>query len=199
VGRCLHALEKEGLLVYKRVDPEEHDSVSLHRKGTITWVEGRWVWGYFPLFQHKGFGNYKKNGFYKRRDPRKLRSKKDIAKAQKKNGKIPVQPEDWDGKAYHIVRGLEFKKACKALGLPDDPEADWTCPQCGNKCRYDRLDCSNYKLSPPCAYKRPHQFYWPPPPVKLPNCKRCGCQLKPGVKHKENACNTNIVSDIMNS
>jgi hypothetical protein len=199
LGQCLAALVREGLLEYRTVDPKEYPEVFLHEntfRTKVTWLEDRWIWGEYPVFKHKGFGNYKRmRGI--RRDPRRLRSKRAIAKAQRKNPPIPVKPEEWDGKAYFIVRGREFQSACEDRDMPLDPKADWTCPSCKRKNRYTELDCSNYGH---CKYRRPHDKFWPPPPVQSIECRRCGATLPPGKKtHPEPVCNEIIVRGVMES
>jgi len=200
VGQCLANLAREGLLVHKVVNPEQYPEVFIgpgFRVSKATWHEGQWIWGAFPIFQHKGFGNYRGKHFGVRRDHRKFRSKKEIAKAQRKTAIVPVKPEQWDGRAYFIIRGREFHRACKAAGVPADPKADWICPQCKASCRYDDLRCPNYGH---CEYRRPHDKYWPPPPVQSIVCKRCGVTLPPGKKiHNERVCNEAIVGEVMES
>jgi hypothetical protein len=191
VGQCLTALIKEGLLVYKTVDPKNHESVSLGRIGTAHWHKGQWVWP-FLVFTHKGFGNYK-NRHSTRRDQRRYRSKRDVEKAKEKI--CPIKPEDWDGKAYHIVRGSEYVAACKAAGMPPDPESDWICPECDESRPHSYIKCENYRPIP-CKYQRPHRLFWPLP---VTVCKRCGSKISESIKHKENDCNTIIVRTIMQS
>lgn len=198
VGHCLASLCKEGILIHKAVDPSEYDEVYVGKgsfPSTITWFEGRWVWGKPPVFRHKGFGNYRNHCIS--RDRRVHRSKRDVAKALKKNPVVPVSSEQWDGKAYFIIRGQQFAKACKTAGFPSDPKTSWTCPKCGKKSFYDAIRCENYKVSPPCDYQRPHQNFWPPL-VQLVTCEKCGQKLEPGQKsHPKIICNLNIVRFVM--
>ena len=199
VGRCLAALAREGLLIHKAVDPKDYPEVFLgtgYLSRKVTWYDGKWIWGDFPVFRHKGFGNYKRNWGI-RRDSRKFRSKKAVSKAQRKNPAVPVKPEEWDGRAYFIVRGVAFKAACDERGIPHDPKADWTCPQCQKKNRHTERGCCNYGH---CTYQRPHEKYWPPPPVQSVVCKRCGLTLPQGKKaHSDRACNEAIVRGVMES
>ena len=200
VGQCLVALVREGILVYKAVDPDEYETVYIGNgpfSATVSWHEGQWVWGKPIVFKHKGFGNYRRNWGI-RRDSRKHRSKRDVERANRKDPPVPVASKDWDGKAYFIIRDQEFKEACKKAGMPTDPKSDWICPKCGKSCSYDELQCQNYGVTPPCEYRRPNANHWPPPFVKLGTCGQCGAKLEPGQKtHSKLICNTNVVRYVM--
>ncbi len=201
VGSALSQLCKIGILDYRLVDPAKHDLIILDPQGpAATWHEGRWTWGRPHQFEHKGFGNYKRNNWHVRRDLRPFRSKKEVKRANARSPIQPIRPEEWNGKVYFIIREAAFKRECALLGMPSNPRADWICPKCEAPRDYGELRCDNCKVNPPCDYRRPNLWYWPPDPIRSVLCKRCGMHLPPGEKtHNITECNAIVINGVMNS
>jgi DNA-directed RNA polymerase subunit M/transcription elongation factor TFIIS len=192
VGTALASIEKDGIVVYKTVDPNLYPTFDIdinnrpwNFRSKISWFIDKWVWGDVPVFKHKGgFGRRKT------RDHRQIRSKKQLTERLRNN---PPEPVDWDGKAYFIIRGPEFVKACKKAQVPVNPTEDWTCPKCNKgKISYYTDTCH----SGSCGYKRlPYEW---PLPIEMKECKICGHRSPVGDKsHTVSNCNMIIINEVM--
>ena len=193
VGSCLAALVREGILTpLQPVDPVKamgnckgpckcHARLHVGSESCY-WENGKWMVEGSPAYRTR---LHAIKGFRRKAKWQKMAgTKATIAK--------------WDGRAHHIIRGEAFHSACERLGLPVDPCASWTCPRCGKKKEWNRIECNNYNITPACNYKRPDGRHWPKP-VKLKTCERCGAQLAPSTLHKLRHCNVVIVRSIMES
>lgn len=197
IGQALTALEKEGLVVYKSVDPKLYPTFSISHsswvrgscaRNSISWYEGKWIIGDVPVFSLTEYW-WCPSGYGSEANKlrRKSRSRRQFEKFLRSN---PPEPSDWNGKAYFIIRGDKFLKACKKLGIPSDPCIDWCCPYCNKKTSYYNDRCHG------CEYKKlPYEW-----PVVIPSkiCPKCGVVLPVDKKlHTKNGCNINVVTSVM--
>lgn len=113
VGACLKALVGEGLVLSRRpIAPLDREGepvrVRLHslRWETVGWNGRAWV------VEKKTWKTSRKTG-------------------RVRHGSVQVEEvpvPGWDGYGYYILRGDEFRAACRAAGLPEDPVNDpWAC------------------------------------------------------------------------
>ncbi len=189
VNKCLTGLIEEGLLTKKQVVDPAYSPVKVGGKYSAQyWHEGKWIFGFgdnYIVGERGDLFFVSKPGF---RDTRARASKMETAKFFRKN---PPKPSGWDGLANFVVRGKEFQKAAIAAGLPPDPTADWTCPECKKPNHYDSTRCR-------CGYSIPDGHKRPPVPVVLKTCKRCGQTLVYGREfHSKAVCDLEIVREIM--
>lgn len=186
VGRCLKALVEEGLLMTlcliepldKDGDPVtvKHGTETVHWDGKRTaWVKTVWR-------------------------PRK------VSRVTRRPRFGVSEPADepyelWDGKGHYVLRGTDvFKRACRAVGLPEDPVNDpWTCGDCGahNHGQSNRASCKR------CHKPRSKADADAGKPAE-PQCPRCGGPLHfkrvQGKKRIDiRKCNVEIVRSVIES